>query len=66
MYKHIKLLRGGSDRYHGPQRRVVSKSCYQRCRSVFNIGGYNSGFRNFGGGGGVYSGFADFSRFNDY
>ena len=43
----------------------------QRCRSVFNIGGYNSAFLPFfrdfeilGGGG--YSGFADFSSFNDF
>ena len=43
----------------------------QRCRSVFNIGGYNSAFLPFfrdfeilGGGG--YSGFVDFSSFNDF
>ena len=41
----------------------------QRCRSVFNIGGYNSAFlpffRDFEILGG-YSGFVDFSSFNDF
>ena len=42
----------------------------QRCRSVFNIGGYNSAFlpffRDFEILGGGYSGFVDFSSFNDF
>ena len=47
----------------------VAHACEQRCRSVFNIGGYNSVFlpffRDFEILGG-YSGFADFSSFNDF
>ena len=42
----------------------------QRCRSVFNIGGYNSAFlpffRDFEILGGGYSGFVGFSSFNDF
>ena len=47
----------------------IIEHCCQRCRSVFNIGGYNSAFllffRDFEILGG-YSGFADFSSFNDF
>ena len=35
MFKHIKLLLGGSDRYHGLHIGVVAKSC--QCRPVSEV-----------------------------
>ena len=35
MFKHIKLLQCGSDRYHGLHRRVVAKSC--QCRTICEV-----------------------------
>ena len=37
MFKHTKLLQGGSDRYHGFHRRVVAKSC--QCRMLGEVSG---------------------------
>ena len=37
MFKYIKLLQGGSDRYHGLHRRVVAKSC--QCRMLGEVSG---------------------------
>ena len=37
MFKHIKLIQGGSDRYHGLDKRVVTKSC--QCRTVGEVSG---------------------------
>ena len=36
MFKHIKLLQGGSDRYHGLHI-IVAKSC--QCRTVSEVSG---------------------------
>ena len=37
MFKHIKLLQGGSDRNHGLHRRVEAKSC--QCKTVGEVSG---------------------------
>ena len=37
MFKHIKLLQSGSDRYHGLHKRVKTESC--QCRTVGEVTG---------------------------
>ena len=37
MFRHKKLLQGGSDRYHGLHKRFVATSC--QCRTVGEVSG---------------------------
>ena len=41
MFKHIKLLQGGSDRYHGLHIGVVAKSCQSRTVSEVSCTVFN-------------------------